>query len=66
MTTCPQCGQEIKEPPQPKWPGRVTSSKTECAHAACVDTIACRKGCAHQQPITWADAPTLNIEERNQ
>lgn len=46
--------------PAPKWPGRVTSSKTECAHAACVDATACRKGCVHQQPITWDNAPDLH------
>lgn len=46
------------ETAKPKWPGRVTSSKskTECAHASCPDTAACRKGCIHQQPITMENS----------
>jgi hypothetical protein len=42
-----------------KWPDRITSAKTECAHAKCPDQSACRKGCIHQQPITWASDPTV-------
>lgn len=39
----------------PKWPGRVTSSTTECAHAKCPDQARCRNGCINQKPITWSD-----------
>jgi hypothetical protein len=39
---------------QPKWPGRVTSSTTECAHAHCPNQKRCWNGCVDQQPITWA------------
>lgn len=45
---------------QPKWPGRVTSSTTECAHACCPDQSRCLKGCADQRPITWSDAPEIH------
>ena len=44
----------------PKWPDQVTSSKTECAHTTCPDQVACRKGCIHQRPITFDDAPTAH------
>lgn len=40
-----------------KWPGRVTSRETECTFKICPDAAGCRKGCLHQQPITWDDAP---------
>lgn len=50
------------EPPErkPKWPDRITSSTTECAHAHCPDDFRCRKGCADQRPITWDDAPEIH------
>src|SRR5260370_38633866 len=41
----------------PKWPARVTSSTTECAHAECPDGVRCRNGCVDQKPITWSDDP---------
>lgn len=50
------------EPPKrkPKWPGRVTSSTTECALAVCPGDGSCERGCIRQRPITWDDAPEVH------
>jgi hypothetical protein len=50
------------EPPErkPKWPSRVTSSKTECAYATCPNDGECMRGCTKQRPITWDDAPEVH------
>jgi hypothetical protein len=42
----------------PKWPDRVTSSTTECAHDKCPDQARCRNGCVDQKSITWSNQPT--------
>jgi hypothetical protein len=37
-----------------RYPGRVTSSTTECKHPKCPSPAKCRDGCVDQQPITLA------------
>jgi hypothetical protein len=51
---------EMRPAHEPRWPGRVTSSKMECAREKCPDQKRCRKVCVDQRPITWADDPVKN------